>query len=228
MQDNAVRILVVDDEKPMRRMLAASLASRGYEVLEAACGEEAVGQAALHQPDLVVLDLGLPDIDGIEVIRRLREWATMPIIILSVREDEDDKIEALDAGADDYVTKPFVMGELLARVRVALRRNQREEDEGVLDFGEIVIDLNRRLVAVGGREVKLSVTEFEILKNLAIHKGKVVSHGQLLRAVRGPGHGEDAHYLRVFIGQLRQKIEQDPNHPTHIVTEPGVGYRMAL
>ncbi len=222
------RILVIDDEREIRRILTASLTGHGYEVREAASGQEGVSQAALHQPDLVVLDLGLPDMDGVEVVRRLREWTQTPIIILSVREDEDDKIEALDAGADDYVTKPFIMGELLARVRVALRRAGKEEDEEALSFGDVRVDLCRRLITVRGQRVRLSVTEYEILRHLAVHRGKVVTHGQLLRAVRGPNHQEDTHYLRVYIAQLRHKIENDPNHPTHIITEPGVGYRMAV
>ena len=227
MSIDAARILVVDDEQQIRRILAASLASRGYDVLEAASGREAVSQAALHQPDLVVLDLGLPDLDGIQVVRRLREWTQTPIIILSVREDDDDKIEALNAGADDYVTKPFAMGELLARVRVSLRRTARQEDEGPLDCGEIALDLTRHLLTVRGEKVKVSVMEYEILKHLMAHKGRVVTHAELLRAVRGPNHQEDTHYLRVYIAQLRHKIEEDPNHPRYIITEPGVGYRMA-
>ncbi len=227
METSAARILVVDDEKQIRRILAASLASRGNEVVEAESGGEAVSRTALHQPDLVILDLGLPDIDGIEVIRRVREFTQTPIIILSVREGEEDKIEALNAGADDYVTKPFAMGELLARVRVALRRASREEDEGVIVHGDMTVDLGRHLIIVRGQKVRLSVTEYEILRHLALHMGKVVTHGQLLRAVRGPNHQEDSHYIRVYIAQLRHKIESDPNHPTHIITESGVGYRMA-
>ncbi len=223
----AARILVVDDEKQIRRILAASLASRGNEVVEAASGGEAVSRTALNQPDLIILDLGLPDIDGIEVIRRVREFTQTPIIILSVREGEEDKIEALNAGADDYVTKPFAMGELLARVRVALRRAFREEDEGVIVNGDMTVDLGRHLITARGQKVRLSVTEYEILRYLALNRGKVVTHGQLLRAVRGHNHQEDSHYIRVYIAQLRHKIESDPNHPTHIITESGVGYRMA-
>jgi two-component system KDP operon response regulator KdpE len=226
-ETSAARILVVDDEKQIRRILAASLASRGNEVVEAASGGEAVSRTALHQPDLIILDLGLPDIDGIEVIRRVREFTQTPIIILSVREGEEDKIEALNAGADDYVTKPFAMGELLARVRVALRRASREEDEGAIVHGDMTVDLGRHLIIVRGQKVRLSVTEYEILRHLALHRGKVVTHGQLLHVVRGPNHQEDSHYIRVYIAQLRHKIESDPNNPTHIITEPGVGYRMA-
>jgi len=221
-----VRILIVDDENQIRRVLAVSLASQGYVVDEAASGQEGLSRAAACQPDLTVLDLGLPDIDGIEVLRRLREWTQTPVIILSVREDEGDKVKALDAGADDYVTKPFAMGELLARIRVALRRKTGEGDEPILSFGELTLDLGRRLAAFRGERLKLSVTEYEILKCLAVHKGKVVTHGQLLRTIRGPLYQDDTHYLRVYIAQLRRKIEEDPNHPRYIITEPGVGYRL--
>lgn len=226
MSPDGARILIVDDETQIRRLLNAALASHQYGVLEAATGQEAISQAALHHPDVIILDLGLPDMDGVEVVRRLREWTQTPIVILSVREDERDKIEALDAGADDYVTKPFLVGEVLARLRVGLRRVAKEEEEGVLTSGEITVDSVQHLITVRGQKVKLSVTEYEILKYLMSRKGKVVTHAQLLGAVRGPGHGEDAHYLRVYIAQLRHKIEKDPNHPRYIMTEPGVGYRM--
>lgn len=226
MTGEKMRILVVDDEKQIRRVLNAALALHGYEVVEAASGGEGLSQAVTYQPDLIVLDLGLPDMDGTEVVRRLREWSHAPIIILSVREDEDDKIEALDAGADDYVTKPFGMGELLARLRAAMRHMTEEEDEQVVVCGELTLDLPHHAVTVRGQKLKLAVTEYEILKYLAKNKGKVVTHRQLLRTVRGPNHQEDTHYLRVYVAQLRHKIETDPNHPRYIITEPGVGYRL--
>ena len=226
MPSDKVRILVIDDEMQIRRVLTVVLAHHGYEVLEAASGDEGLSQAAASQPDLIVLDLGLPDMDGTEVIRRLREWTQVPIIILSVREDEGDKIEALDVGADDYVSKPFAMGEFLARMRVALRRGTDEADEPVLTFGELTVDLRRHLVTVRGKKLKLTATEYEILKCLAVYGGKVVTHAHLLRTVRGSHDRMDSHYLRVYIGQLRRKIEDDPHHPQYIITEPGVGFRL--
>ena len=225
MADAAARILVVDDERQIRRVLETALPSHGYEVDSAASGFEALNRAAIFRPDLVVLDLGLPDLDGTEIIRRLREWTTVPIIVLSVREDEKDKIKALDAGADDYVTKPFSMGELLARIRVALRHAAGSEDGPVLAFPDLVIDLARRIVLLKESELKLTPTEYEILKYLALHAGRVVTHGQLLRAVWGPNYQESTQYLRVYVGQLRRKMEDDPARPRYIVTEAGVGYR---
>ncbi len=173
-----------------------------------------------------MLDLGLPDIDGIDVIRNLRDWTQIPIIVLSVREHEDDKIKALDAGADDYVTKPFSMGELLARLRVALRRAAKSDDKPILTFGELSVDLARRNVAMRGEEVKLTPTEYEVLKYLVQQAGRVVTHRQLLRAIWGSNYQEESQYLRVYIGQLRRKIESDPSQPSYIITEPGVGYRL--
>ncbi|HHW42653.1 MAG TPA: response regulator [Desulfotomaculum sp.] len=226
MENKGARILVVDDERQIRRLLQVALTGYGYEVEEASGGREGLVKAAAFRPDLVILDLGLPDLDGLEVLRRLREWSRVPVIILSVREQERDKIVALDAGADDYVTKPFGMGELLARIRAALRHAAGMEEEPVLQFGDLVIDLAGRRVTVDDREVKLTPTEYELLKNLAIHAGKVLTHRQLLRAVWGPGSESDIHYLRVYVGQLRRKIEADPSRPRHIITEPGVGYRL--
>jgi two-component system KDP operon response regulator KdpE len=220
------RILVVDDEKQIRRMLRAALAGHGYDMAEASSGKEGLSQTAIFHPDLIILDLGLPDLDGIEVIKRLREWTGTPIIILSVREHEEDKIGALDAGADDYVTKPFSMGELLARLRVALRHTAKTEDEPILTFGELTLDIARRYVSIEGKEIKLTPTEYEILKYLAIRAGRVVTHGQLLRAVWGPNFQEETQYLRVYVGQLRRKIEADSSQPRYIITEPGVGYRL--
>ncbi len=226
MADAAARILVVDDERQIRRVLETALPSHGYEVDSAATGFEALNRAAIFRPDLVVLDLGLPDLDGTEVIKRLREWTTVPIIVLSVREDEKDKIKALDAGADDYVTKPFSMGELLARVRVALRHAARPEAEPVLTFGDLVLDLLHRKVLLKGEEVHLTPTEYEILKYLALQAGRVVTHSQVLRAVWGPHSEAETHYLRIYVASLRRKIEADPSQPSLIVTEPGVGYRL--
>lgn len=220
------RILIVDDERQIRRLLKVALTGHGYEVLEAAGGQEGLQLAVAQRPDLIILDLGLPDTDGLEVLRQLREWSAVPVIILSVREQESDKIAALDSGADDYVTKPFGMGELLARIRVALRHRAGIENEPILKFDELVIDLARRRVTVKGEEVRLTPTEYELLKNLSLHAGKVLTHRHLLRVVWGPGSESDTHYLRVYIGQLRRKIESDPSRPRHIITEPGVGYRL--
>lgn len=226
MASEGARILVIDDEKQILRMLKVALEGNGYDVAEAATGHEGLNQAAIFHPDLIILDLGLPDIDGIEVIKRLREWTKTPIIILSVREHEDDKIDALDAGADDYVTKPFSMGELFARLRVALRHAAKTDDEPILTFGELTMDLARRNVTVRGEEIKLTPTEYEILKYLVLQAGRVVTHRQLLRTIWGPNYQEQTHYLRIYIGQLRHKIETDPSQPTYIITEPGVGYRL--
>ena len=225
MSDGA-RILVIDDEKQIRRMLKTALTGFGYDISEASSGQEGLNQTSIFHPDLIVLDLGLPDFDGVEVVRRLREWTQIPIIILSVREQESDKIRALDAGADDYITKPFGMGELLARIRVALRHAAKTEDEPVLTFGELTVDLAHRRVTLKGDEVKLTPTEYEILKHLAGHAGKVVTHGQLLKTIWGPNCQEETHYLRIYIGQLRRKIEADPSQPSYILTESGVGYRL--
>jgi two-component system KDP operon response regulator KdpE len=227
MPSDGARILVIDDEKQIRRMLKAALSGYDYDIAEASSGHEGLNQTAIFHPDLIILDLGLPDLDGIEVIKRLREWTQIPIIILSVREHEDDKIKALDVGADDYVTKPFSMGELLARIRVALRHVAKSEDEPILTFfGELTVDLAHRNVILKGEDVKLTPTEYEILKYLALQAGRVVTHGQLLRAIWGPNYQEETQYLRVYIGQLRRKIEADPSQPTYIITEPGVGYRL--
>ncbi len=226
MSADGPRILVVDDEKQIRRMLRAALEGYGYDIGEAPSGHEGLSQTSIFHPDVVILDLGLPDIDGIEVIQRLREWTQVPIIVLSVREHEDDKIRALDAGADDYVTKPFSMGELLARLRAALRRSTGSEDTPILTFGELLVDIARRNVTVRGEEVRLTPTEYEVLKYLAQQAGRVVTHRQLLKAVWGSNYQEHSQYLRVYIGQLRRKIEIDPSQPAYIITEPGVGYRL--
>jgi len=225
MTSDGARILVIDDDPEIRRMLHVALSAHGYSLTESSSAREGINQAAIFHPDLVVLDLGLPDLDGMTVIKRLREWTRIPIIVLSVRERESDKISALDAGADDYLTKPFSMGELLARIRVAMRHVARADDEPVLSFPDLTIDLARRMVSLRGQEIKLTPTEYEILKYLALHSGRVVTHGQLLRAVWGPNYQGETHYLRVYIGQLRRKIEADPAQPFYILTESAVGYR---
>lgn len=226
MDSKGARILIIDDEAPIRKLLKVALTSHGYDVLEAVCGKEGIERAATYRPDIIILDLGLPDIDGLEVIKLLREWSKCPIIILSVKEQENDKILALDLGADDYVTKPFNMGELIARIRAALRHAAGTEDQPTLVFGDLIVDILHRRVKVDEREIKLSPIEYSLIKNLAIHGGKVLTHKQLLITVWGPTYENDAQYLRVYIGQLRRKIEQDPSHPKHIITEPGVGYRL--
>jgi two-component system KDP operon response regulator KdpE len=229
MNDKPVRILVVDDEPQIRRFLRTSLSAHGYQVIEAAGGKDAIVLATTERPDVMLLDLGLPDMDGLEVVRHIREWSNVPIIVLSVRGQESDKITALDGGADDYVTKPFGMGELLARLRAALRhRLQAEAAEPVFRSGGLMVDLARRVVTVDGREVKLTPRAYELLRVLVIHAGKVITHQQLLRQVWGPASVNETHYLRVYIAQLRQKIEPDPAQPCHILTEPGVGYRLRL
>ncbi len=226
MVTKGMRILVVDDEKQIRKLLKVALTGYGYEVEEASCASEGLNKAITYKPDLIILDLGLPDKDGLEVLRIIREWSRVPVIILSVKEQENDKISALDAGADDYVTKPFSMGELLARIRAAMRHAAAPGGEPVLLFDDLVVDLTIRRVTVEDAEVKLTPTEYELLKNLAVNAGKVLTHRQLLRAVWGISNEYDTHYLRVYIGQLRRKIEADPSRPRHIITEPGVGYRL--
>ena len=219
------RILVVDDEAPIRRYLRAALSAQGFKVYESASGEEALQAVLSHRPDIIILDLGLPDIDGIEVTRRLREWSQTPIIILSVREAEQDKIAALDAGADDYLTKPFGTGELLARMRVALRKQVSVANEPIFQSNDLTVDFARRLVMVENKEVQLTPTEYDLLKILVTHAGRVITHRQLLKQVWGEGY-DDMHILRVNISNLRGKIEPDPSRPTYIHTEPGVGYRL--
>jgi two-component system KDP operon response regulator KdpE len=227
--DKPLRILVVDDEPQIRRFLRTSLGAHGYHVIAACGGKEALILTSTEHPDVMLLDLGLPDMDGLEVVRRIREWSAVPIIVLSARGQERDKIAALDGGADDYVTKPFGMGELLARLRAALRhRFQAEVEEPVFQSGRLVVDLARRVVTVDGREVKLTPREYDLLRVLVTHAGKVMTHQQLLREVWGPASLYETHYLRVYIAQLRQKIEHDPARPCHILTEPGVGYRLRL
>ncbi|HEV7477102.1 MAG TPA: response regulator [Burkholderiales bacterium] len=220
-------ILVVEDEPEIRRFLRASLAAEGYRVVEAANGERGAIDAGTHKPDMAIVDLGLPDLDGIEVIRRIRAWSTMPIVVLSARVQERSKIEALDAGADDYITKPFGVGELLARVRVALRNRARSgSGEKILTLGKASIDLERRRAIRDGAEVRLTPVEFKLLVCLARHLGLVVTHRQLLGEVWGPAHTEHTHYLRVYMKGLREKLEADPARPKYLITETGVGYRL--
>lgn len=226
MSDIGLRVLVVDDEPAIRRFLRASLGAHGYTVMEASCGEDALKTVALNHPEVVILDLGLPDIDGVEVTRRLREWTQIPIIILSVREQEGDKIAALDAGADDYLTKPFGMGELMARMRVALRRSTQTTEEPIYQIDELEVDLAHRQVSVAGQDISLTPTEYDLLRVLAQYAGKVITHHQLLRMVWGDAYQTETHLLRVNMSNLRRKIEPDPARPRYILTEPGVGYRL--
>jgi two-component system KDP operon response regulator KdpE len=225
MEEKTVRVLVADDERPIRRFLNASLSGQ-YTVLEAATGEETLAVTVSGRPDVIILDLGLPDMDGIEVTRRLREWTQIPIIVVSVRDREEDKIAALDAGADDYLTKPFSAGELMARLRVALRRAALPESEPVYQEAGLFVDLSRRDVMVNGQTAALTPTEYDILRILVQNAGKVLTHRQLVHAVWGTSYEADAHLLRVNISNLRRKIEADPARPRYIVTEPGVGYRL--
>jgi len=225
MIETGLRLLVVDDERAIRRFLKASLGNQ-YLISEAANGEEALQAAITARPDLIILDLGLPDMDGAEVTRRLREWTKIPIIVVSVREREDDKIAALDAGADDYLTKPFGIGELMARIRVALRRSAQPENEPVFQAGDLMVDMAHRLVTVRGEPVTLTPTEYDILRTLIQHTGKVLTHRQLLRAVWGAAYESETHLLRVNVSNLRGKIEADASRPKYILTEPGVGYRL--
>ncbi len=228
MGDIGLHVLVVDDEQAIRRYLRASLNAHGYVVSEANCGMEAINKAASEHPDLIILDLGLPDIDGLEVTRRLREWNHTPILILSVREQEKDKIAALDAGADDYLTKPFGTGELMARMRAAIRRTVHTNGEPVYNLEGLTVDLSRRAVTVQGQEASLTPTEYDLLRLLVQNAGKVLTHQQLLRQVWGGNYEDEMHLLRVNVSNLRRKIEPDPARPHYIITEPGVGYRMRM
>ncbi len=221
-------VLVIDDEPQIRKFLRISLAAQGYQVSEAATGTEGLAQAALGQPDLVVLDLGLPDRDGQEVLVELREWSAVPVLVLSVRADEREKVRALDAGANDYVTKPFGIQEFLARSRALLRQNSATASQQVaaLEVGDLRVDFAYRRVTLAGSEVALTRKEYTVLAALAQHPGRVVTQRQLLIDIWGPTHAQDSHYLRIVIGHLRQKFADDPVAPRYIVTEPGVGYRL--
>ena len=226
MECKGPRILIVDDEPPIRRFLRTSLSSHGYEVKDVGSGKEALDEVTSFAPNLVILDLGLPDIAGLEVLHMLREWSKVPIIILSATGQEKAKVLALDSGADDYVTKPFGMSELLARIRAGLRHTAAADEEPVLTFDDLAVDLAHRKVMSMNVEVKLTPTEYELVKHLAINAGKVLTHKYLLHAVWGEIFENNIQYLRVYMGQLRRKIEQDPSRPKHIITEPGVGYRL--
>ncbi|ABB32662.1 two component transcriptional regulator, winged helix family [Geobacter metallireducens RCH3] len=220
------RILIVDDELAIRRFLCTALDTGEFSLHQAENGHTALAAAVATMPDVILLDLGLPDMDGVEVIRRIREWSQVPIIVLSVREREDDKVAALDAGADDYLTKPFGVAELVARIRAALRRALQQVPEPIFRSGDLEVDLARRRVTVDGSESQLTPTEYELLRLLVVHAGKVLTHSQILRQIWGVSHLEQPHVLRVNISNLRRKIEMDPSRPRHILTEPGVGYRL--
>ena len=228
MSDVDLNILVVDDEPAIRRFLRTSLGAHGYTIMEAVSGEDALKAVTTSHQDIIILDLGLPDIDGVEVTRRLREWTTIPIIILSVREHENDKIAALDAGADDYLTKPFGIGELMARIRVAVRRTAQDTEEPVFESDGLIVDFAHREVKINGQLVTLTPTEYDLLRTLVKHAGKVLTHHQLLRLVWGNAYETETHILRVNISNLRRKIEPDPSQPRYLLTEPGVGYRIKL
>ena len=228
MSDTAQRVLIVDEEVSIRRYLRAALGAAGFATYEAKTGQEALDGAVLYHPEIIILDLGLPDIDGVEVTRRLREWSQTPIIVLSVREAENDKVAALDAGADDYLTKPFGTSELMARIRVALRRASKGPDEPVFYVDNLKMDVSRRIVTVAENPISLTPTEYEILRLLLENAGKVLTHRQILRQVWGTAYEDEMHILRVNISNLRRKIEPDPSRPHYLVTEPGVGYRIRV
>ncbi|KLU64405.1 KDP operon transcriptional regulatory protein KdpE [Desulfosporosinus acididurans] len=226
MNEKDKRILVIDDEPQILRLLKVSLAVHGYEVYEANTAAEGFRKITETKPDLIVLDLGLPDSDGIDVITKVRESSKVPVVVLTAREHENDKVLAFDLGADDYVTKPFSMGELLARIRNALRHSYDTSDEVILKFGDITINLENREVRVNGNLIKLTPIEYQLLTLLAQNKGKILTHHQLLSTIWGPHTDSNSHYLRIYIGQLRKKLENDPSEPIHLITEPGIGYKL--
>lgn len=228
--NNAATIIVIEDEAQIRRYLRTTLSSECYLVIEAETGKQGLSEAGTRKPDLIILDLGLPDMDGVEVVKGVRAWSSVPIIILSARSQESDKISALDAGADDYLVKPFGVGELLARIRVALRHvpAANGEEEGVFSVDELKVDMIHRKVTVSGAEVHLTPIEYRLLAVLIKHAGKVLTHRMLLNEVWGPTYVERAHYLRIYMGILRHKLEQDPARPSFLLTEVGVGYRLAV
>lgn len=224
-------VVLIEDEPQIRKFLRATLTSQGYRLFEASTGADGLVEVGSRLPDVIVVDLGLPDMDGLEVIRRLREWSAVPIIVLSARGQEHDKVAALDAGADDYISKPFGAGELLARIRVALRRTtgaSREGGEATFKVGDLQVDFVRRQVVLAAREIRLTPIEYKLLTTLARHAGKVVTHQQLLREVWGPSHTDQSHYVRVYMAHLRHKLEAEPARPRYLLTEPGVGHRLAV
>lgn len=223
---NRPTVLVIDDELQIRRLLRVCLDANGYRVLEAPTGQEGLAEAAQHRPDVVVLDLGLPDMDGVMVLKRLREWSKVPVVVLSVRDRQEDKVKALDNGADDYLTKPFGTDELLARLRVAMRHAQPSSDSAVFHSGRLEVDLTARIVKVEGKEIRLTATEYALLRLLVQHSGKVMTHQQILREVWGPDYIEQTQYLRVYMAHLREKLEAEPSKPSLLLTEPGIGYRL--
>ncbi len=227
---NSATIIIVEDEAQIRRFLRTTLTAEGYHVFEAETGKQGLTEAATRKPDLIILDLGLPDMDGVEVVKGVRAWTTVPILILSARAQESDKISALDAGADDYLVKPFGVGELLARIRVALRHvtSVATGEEGIFSVDELNVDMVNRKVTVGGAEVHLTPLEYRLLTVLVKHAGKVLTHQLLLKEVWGPNYVERAHYLRIYMGTLRHKLEKDPARPRFLLTEVGVGYRLAV
>ena len=229
MTDAKPTILVIEDEAQIRRFLRTTLTSHHFQLVEATTAHDGIAQAATHRPDIILLDLGLPDLDGFEVTRRIREWSHMPIIVISARGQEHDKVAALDIGADDYLTKPFGVDELLARIRVALRHAAHKtyaSIEQVVHVGELSVDFVRRQVRVAATEIHLTPTEYKLLTALVRHRGRVVTHRQLLEVTWGTNYATETHYLRVYMGQLRHKLEADPTRPRYIVTEPGIGYRL--
>jgi two-component system, OmpR family, KDP operon response regulator KdpE len=229
--NNSATIIIVEDEAQIRRFLRTTLAAEGYRVIEAETGKQGLTEAATRKPDLIILDLGLPDMDGVEVAKALRAWSSVPVIILSARSQEIDKISALDAGADDYLVKPFGVGELLARIRVALRHVPSTADgeaEGIFTVDELKVDMIHRKVTVSGIEVHLTQIEYRLLTVLVKHAGKVLTHQMLLKEVWGPNYVERAHYLRIYMGNLRHKLEKDSARPRFLLTEVGVGYRLAV
>jgi two-component system KDP operon response regulator KdpE len=218
-------VLVIDDEIQIRRLLRAALETAGYRVREAETGQAGLHEVAYQRPDIIVLDLGLPDLSGMEILKRLREWCQVPVLILSVRGQENEKIAALDAGANDYMTKPFGWGELLARLRVLLRQEQVEEEASAVHFGDVTVDMARRVVVKAGREIKFTAKEYALLRLLVTHANKVITHRHILRELWGPAAENQTHYIRVYMARLRQKIEDEPNHPKYLITESGSGYR---
>jgi two-component system KDP operon response regulator KdpE len=230
MMSNSATIIVIEDEAQIRRFLRTSLTAEGYHLFDAETGKHGLIEAATRKPDLIILDLGLPDMDGVDVVKELRTWSSVPIVILSARSREIDKIAALDAGADDYLVKPFGIGELLARIRVALRHRPSTSngEEGVFTVAELVVDMIHRKIAVGGADVHLTPIEYRVLTVLIKHAGKVLTHQFLMKEVWGPNYVERAHYLRIYMGTLRHKLEKDPTRPRFLLTEVGVGYRLAV